>query len=414
MGPGLFAAFEEIKTYLSSPPCLSIPYLGEPLFLYLAVSEHAVSAVLVRETHEGQKPVFFVSKTMDETESRYLPLEKAALALIQAAKKLPHYFQASTVTVLTDLPLKMLMHSSDFSGRITRWGVHLGSLGVEYKPQTSIKGQVLADFVAKFQGKRESSEPTYTSSPHADEGSSEWKLFVDGASNMKGAGAGAVLVSPEGLILEQAVRLGFLASNNEAEYEALLIGLRSALRLGADRLQVFCDSQLVVNHILGEYLARDERMMTYLSITKSLLSKFDYVQVEQIRKEYNSHADILAKLATALESDLHRTVTVEVLNAPSTLIDTVDRVCGTSTEASWMDPLIAYLQDDCLPQDPKAANVIKRKASRYWLSKEGNLYKRSFSGPYLLCVHPNLVDDLLFEIHEGICGSHIGGRSLAH
>uniref|UniRef100_A0A2N9GEY5 RNase H type-1 domain-containing protein n=1 Tax=Fagus sylvatica TaxID=28930 RepID=A0A2N9GEY5_FAGSY len=312
------AAFEGIKAYLSSPPCLSIPCSGEPLFLYLAVSEHAVSAVLVRETNEGQRPVFFVSKTMDETESRYLPLEKAALALIQAAKKLPHYFQASTVTVLTDLPLKMLMHSSDFSGRITRWGVHLGSLGVEYKPRTSIKGQVLANFVAEFQGKRESSEPTYILSPCAIGDSSEWKLFVDGASNMKGAGAGAVLVSPEGLILEQAVRLGFLASKNEAEYKALLIGLRSALRLGADRLQVFCDSQLVV---------------------------------EQVRREYNSHADILAKLATALESDLHRTVTVEVLNAPR---------------------------------------------------------------PYLLCVHPNLVDDLLFEIHEGICGSHTGGRSLAH
>uniref|UniRef100_A0A2N9HWZ7 Uncharacterized protein n=1 Tax=Fagus sylvatica TaxID=28930 RepID=A0A2N9HWZ7_FAGSY len=359
------AAFEGIKAYLSSPPCLSIPYSGEPLFLYLAVSEHAVSAVLIRETNEGQRPVFFVSKTMDETESRYLPLEKAALALIQAAKKLPHYFQASTVTVLTDLPLKMLMHSSDFSGRITRWGVHLGSLGVEYKPRTSIKGQVLADFVAEFQGKEASTESNYTPSPCVIGDSSEWKLFVDGASNMKGAGAGAVLVSPEGLILEQAVRLGFLASNNEAEYEALLIGLRSALRLGADRLQVFCDSQLVVNHISGEYSARDERMMTYLSITKSLLSKFESVQVEQVRREYNSHADILAKLATALESDLHRSVTVEVLSAPSTLIDTVDRVCGTNMEPSWMDPLIAYLRDNCLPQDPKAANVIKRKAPRF-------------------------------------------------
>uniref|UniRef100_A0A2N9GCT6 Integrase catalytic domain-containing protein n=1 Tax=Fagus sylvatica TaxID=28930 RepID=A0A2N9GCT6_FAGSY len=313
-----------------------------------SVSEHAVSAVLVRETNEGQRPVFFVSKTMDETESRYLPLEKAALALIQAAKKLPHYFQANTVTVLTDLPLKMLMHSSDFSGRITRWGVHLGSLGVEYKPRTSIKGQVLADFVAEFQGKEANTESNYTPSPCVIGDSSEWKLFVDGASNMKGAGAGAVLVSPEGLILEQAVRLGFLASNNEAEYEALLIGLRSALRLGADRLQV-----------------------------------------EQVRREYNSHADILAKLATALEADLHRSVTVEVLSAPSTLIDTVDRVCGTNMEPSWMDPLIAYLRDNCLPQDPKAANVIKRKA-------------------------PSLVDDLLYEIHEGICGSHTGGRSLAH
>ena len=155
-------------------------------------------------------------------------------------------------------------------------------------------------------------------------------------------------------------------------------------------------------------------MLSYLSIAKSLLSKFDSVQVEQIRREYNSHADILAKLATALESDLYRTVTVEVLSTPSTLIDTVDRVCGTGSKASWMDPLIAYLRDDCLPKDPRAANVIKRKAPRYWLSKEGNLYKWSFSGPYLLCVHPNLVDDLLFEIHEGICGSHTRGRSLAH
>uniref|UniRef100_A0A2N9HKB0 Uncharacterized protein n=1 Tax=Fagus sylvatica TaxID=28930 RepID=A0A2N9HKB0_FAGSY len=320
------AAFEEIKAYLSSPLCLSIPCSGEPLYLYLAVSEHAVSAVLVRETHEGQKPMFFVSKTMDETEFRYLPLEKAVLALIQAAKKLPHYFQANTVTVLTDLPLKTLMHSSDFSGRVTRWGV-------------------LADFVAEFQGKGRNSESTLTSSPHTDEGSLGWKLFVDGASNMKGAGAGAVLVSPEGLILEQAVRLGFLASNNEAEYEALLMGLRSAIRLGADRLQVFCDSQLVVNHITGEYLARDERMLSYLSIAKSLLSKFDSVQVEQIRREYNSHADILVKLATALESDLYRMVTVEVLSTPSTLIDTVDRICGTGSEPSWMDPLIAYLTE---------------------------------------------------------------------
>jgi ribonuclease HI len=408
------AAFQGIKTYLSSPPCLSIPCSGEPLFLYLAVFEHAVSVVLVRETREGQKPVFFISKTMDETESRYLPLEKAALALIQAAKKLPHYFQASTVTVLTDLPLKALMHSSDFFGRITRWGVHLGSFGDEYKPRTSIKGQVLADFIAEFQEKGENPESPNISSSNTEEGLLEWKLFVDGASNMKGAGAGAVLVSPEGLVLEQAVRLGFLASNNEAEYEALLIGLRSAIRLGADRLRVFCDSQLVVNHISGEYLARDERMLSYLSVTKSLLSKFDFVQVEQIRRDHNSHADILAKLATALESELYRTVTVEVLSTPSTLIDTTNRICITSSVASWMDPIIAYLRDDFLPKDPKAASTIKRKAPSYWLSSEGNLYRRSFSRPYLLCVHLDLVDDLLFEIHEGICGSHTGGRSLAH
>jgi hypothetical protein len=88
---------------------------------------------------------------MDETELRYLPLEKAVLAVLQAAKKLPQYFQSSTVTVLSDLPLKMLLQRSDFSGRITKWGVHLGSLDVEYKPWTAIKGQVWAEFLAEFQ-----------------------------------------------------------------------------------------------------------------------------------------------------------------------------------------------------------------------------------------------------------------------
>jgi hypothetical protein len=126
--------FQGIKTYLSTPLCLSIPNPGEPLFLYLAVSYHAVSAVLVREFGQEQKSVFFFSKAMDETELRYLPLKKAALALLQAVKKMPHYFQSSTVTVLSEIPLKMLLQRSDFSGRITRWGVHLGLLGVEYKP----------------------------------------------------------------------------------------------------------------------------------------------------------------------------------------------------------------------------------------------------------------------------------------
>ena len=143
------AAFQAIKAYLSTPPCLSIPNPGEPLFLYLAVSDHAVSAVLVWELGQEQRPVFFISKAMDEAELRYLPLEKATLALLHAAKKLPHYFQSSTVTVLSDLPLKMLLQRSDFTGRITRWGVYLGSLGVEYRPRTTIKGQVLAEFLAE-------------------------------------------------------------------------------------------------------------------------------------------------------------------------------------------------------------------------------------------------------------------------
>ena len=101
-----------------------------------------------------------------------------------------------------------------------------------------------------------------------------WKLFVNGASNSKGLGAGVVLVSPEGLVLEQAVRLKFSASNNEAEYKALLIGLKTARKLGASHLQVFCDSQLMANQVSGEYQAKDERMSAYLTAARSLLAEF--------------------------------------------------------------------------------------------------------------------------------------------
>jgi hypothetical protein len=166
---------------------------------------------------------------------------------------LPHYFQSNIVTVLSDLPLKMLLQRSDFLGRITKWGVHLGSLDVEYKSRTAIKGQILAEFLAEFQ--YDPSNPFLLILDETQLGlvTRKCELFVDGASNSKGLGAGIVLVSPEGSVLEQAVRLKFSASNNEAEYKALMIGLRTTRKLDANRLQVFCDSQLVANQISREY-----------------------------------------------------------------------------------------------------------------------------------------------------------------
>ena len=154
-------------------------------------------------------------------------------------------------------------------------------------------------------------------------------------------------------------------------------------------------------------------MVAYLTIAWSLLSKFDSIQVAQIGREHNSHSDILAKLATVLETDKQRTVCIEILDQPSFQNQEVS-VFAVSHQPSWMDPILSYLRGDKLPEDKKEAKMIKRKAPRYWVSKEGLLYRRSFTGSYLLCVRPEKVKDLLFEIHEGICGSHTGGRSLAH
>uniref|UniRef100_A0A2N9GFR7 Uncharacterized protein n=1 Tax=Fagus sylvatica TaxID=28930 RepID=A0A2N9GFR7_FAGSY len=409
-------AFERLKRYLSTPPLLSSPKEGEPLYIYLAASDKAVSAAIVRNGPGEQRPVYYTSKTMNGAETRYLPLEKSALALFITAKKLPHYFQAHTMIVLTSLPLKALFRSSDFSGRISKWGADLGAYDVRYRPRTSIKGQVLADFVAEF-APENSELPTIEEHPRSAEQIKEknwWTLYVDGAANSRGSGLGVVLISPEGELLEQAVRLGFGASNNEAEYEALLHGLRAAKRLGANLLTIYCDSQLIVNQLTGEYMAKDERMMAYRDLAKDLLKGFREFNIERVGREHNGHADSLVGLASSVAPDFRRTITVEVQDSPSIMKSSQAIVCQIEIRPSWMDPITDYLTKDILPADQKEATKIRKNATRYWISREGKLYKKSYTGPYLLCVHPDLVPNLLYEIHEGVCGGHTGGRSLAH
>ena len=120
------------------------------LFAYLAVAPYAVSFVLIREDSGIQRPVYYVSKSLHEAEVRYLSLEKAILAVVHATGKLPHYFQAHTVVVLTQLPLKSILRSADYTGRIAKWGTILSAFDIKYMPRTSVKGQVLTDLVAEF------------------------------------------------------------------------------------------------------------------------------------------------------------------------------------------------------------------------------------------------------------------------
>ena len=143
-------AFQQLKEYLSRPPIISRPEVDEVLFSYIAVASHAVSLVLVRVDSGVQRPVYYVSKSLHESEVHYLPLEKAILAVVHATCKLPHYFQSHTVVVLTQLLLRSLLRSADYTGRISKWGTILGAFDIKYIPRTSVKGQILADFVAEF------------------------------------------------------------------------------------------------------------------------------------------------------------------------------------------------------------------------------------------------------------------------
>ena len=177
-----------------------------------------------------------MSKSLHEVEVSYLPLEKAILAVVLGTRKLPHYFQAHTVVVLTQLPLKTILRSADYTRRIAKWGTILGAFDIKYMPRTSVKGQILADLVAEFTelevdellvDRNKDEKLVDTISQYCPP---TWEVHVDGASNQKGSGVGLVLMSSENVVVEKSLRLDFPTTNNEAEYEALLEGMAMVQR----------------------------------------------------------------------------------------------------------------------------------------------------------------------------------------
>ena len=232
---------------------MSRPEADEVLSAYIAVAPHAVSLVLIQIDGGVQRPVYYVSKSLHKVEVHYLPLEKAILVVVHATRKLPHSFEAHTVVVLTQLPLKSVLRSADYTGRIAKWNTVLGAFDIKYMPRTSVKGQVLADLIAEF------AEPPIE--VIAEEQNMNGKLVVTiFAQDQRGFGVGLVLISPEKIIIKKSLRLGFLATNNEAEYEALLQRMAMVQKMGGKAVEVFSNSRLVVGQVKGELKARDVRM----------------------------------------------------------------------------------------------------------------------------------------------------------
>ena len=338
-------AFQQLKDYLARPPIMSSPKPNEVLFAYIAVAPYAVSLVLIQVDNGIQQSVYYVRKSLHEAEVCYLPLGKAILAVVLGTHKLSHYFQAHTVVVLTQLPLKTILRSADYTGRIAKCGTILGAFDIKYMPRTSIKGQVLADLVAKF------TEPEIEELP--SEGNMDeklvgtisqyclptWEVYVDGASNQKGSGVGLVLMSPKKVVIEKSLRLDFSATNNEAECETLLEGMAMVQRMGGKSIKLFSDSRLVVGQVKGEFKAKDERMQGYLHQVKGLQSKFDSFDLLHVPRSGNAHVGSLAMLATSSAQDLPRVIFVEDLYKPSGTGETI-QINQIRAGSSWMDSII--------------------------------------------------------------------------
>nr|KYP64946.1 Retrovirus-related Pol polyprotein from transposon 17.6 [Cajanus cajan] len=395
------AAFATLKTTLATSPTLTKPDPLSPLLVYLAVSEEAISSVLVQEKEGTQAPIYFISRQLQDSETRYQLLEKVALSLVHASRRLRHYFQSHRLIVHTDCPIAKVLSKPELAGRMMAWSMELSQFDITFKPRGPIKAQCLADFINELH-------------PHGQFEQQWWILHVDGSSNNQGSGAGVILEGPRGITLEQSLRFRFKASNNQVEYEALLAGLRLAEDMGASRIKCRTDSKVVAEQVGGNFQVKDHTMLRYYHAYQKLKANFQEVLVEHIPREDNTRADQLARLAATKKPGHLRTIIQQEIDHPSVEAEMVANVDAELADhdnpPDWRDELKAYLTGGIAPTEPAEAKRLRTQASRYVVIT-GQLYKRGFSTPLLKCLNPAEADYVTREVHEGICGLHSGART---
>ncbi|GJS66269.1 reverse transcriptase domain-containing protein [Tanacetum coccineum] len=263
--------------------------------MYLSAAKVGISVVLLAEHGDKQLLIYFVGRVLQSPEVKYTPMEKLIVALVYAARRLRRYFQAYPVAVITGQPIKQISSRTENSGRLVPIG--------------------------------EVNQVEEAATPKPQETTKVWKLFTDGSSNEGGSGPGLILTSPEGIEFTYVLRFEFKASNNEAECEALLAGLRIAEGMGI------------------------------------------------------KHIDALSKIASVSFAHLTKKVLVEIQPCKST--EGIEVMAIVKEEGdTWMTPIKEYLEKGTLSEEKRNARWLREKAKQYVIL-EGTLYRKSFHGPWL-------------------------------
>nr|AAS98502.1 putative polyprotein [Oryza sativa Japonica Group] len=380
--PECQAAFDELKRYLQSPPALISPPPGSELLLYLAASPVAVSAALVQEIESGQKPVYFVSEALQGAKTRYIEMEKLAYALVMASRKLKHYFQAHKVIVPSQYLLGEILRGKEVTGRLSKWAAELSPFDLHFVARSAIKSQVLADFVAEW-------TPVLAPDPEPDD--QFW-------------------------VMSSNARLQFDTTNNAAEYEAVLLGLRKAKALGVRRLLIRTDSKLVAGHVDKSFEAKEKGMKRYLEAIQSMEKCFTGITVEHLPRDQNEEVDTLAKSA-ACGGPYSPGIFFEVLHAPSVPMDStevmaIDQEKLGEDPYDWRTPFVKHLETGWLPVDEAEAKRLQLKATKYKMVS-GQLYRSGVLQPLLRCISFAEGEQMAKEIHQGLCGAHQAARTVA-
>ncbi|XP_075481099.1 uncharacterized protein LOC142521802 [Primulina tabacum] len=234
--------------------------------------------------------------------------------------------------------------------------------------RVAIKAQALSDFLSEM--------------VQPDE-KDVWRVFVDGAYSLSGYGVRVVIIAPPREKIKLALKIDSCVTNNEAEYEAVLAGIRAVREIGAPWIILYSDSQLITQQIKSFYEAKDDMMLKYLKIIKAQAESFVDWSNEQIPRNENGKADALAKMAAFLSEVSTR----EVLHV-TRLIFYTEEETFPAPEDSWMTPLIKFIVNNELPEEKTQAQKIKRQASRVlWRASRRNSISPESNACQILVAH---------------------------
>jgi ribonuclease HI len=405
-------ALNKLKTTLAHVLILTPPQNSEPIYLYVTTTTQVVSPVIIVERTEEvhalpvQRPLYYISEVLSETKARYPQIQKLLYAVVLARRKLRHYLEAHPVKVVSLFPLGEII----WDLIVAKWSVELMGETLTYVPRKVIESQILADFVAE---------------------STDTQLQADGSVMKTGVGTGLLFISPLGEHMRYVVCLHFPVSNNIAEYETLLCGLRISIETGIKRLDVRGDSQLVIDQVMKNASYHDEKMEAYCNVVCALEDKFYGIELNHIPCKYNEEADELTKIVSGRITVPLNIFSLDVAKpsvdlgpapsnqegpskAPSNLAGAEPMDEDPSNEVFVLSLLKGYGADEAeametkppphaedwrakyltsidrgeLPSDQSEARRIAWKAKSFTII-DGELYKRAASGVLEWCIpHP--------------------------
>jgi ribonuclease HI len=255
------------------------------------------------------------------SKKKYPQVQKLLYAVLLTARKLHHYFDDHKVIVVTGFLIGDILHNKEAIGRIAKWACELGSHDIEFRPRTTIKTQELVDFISEW---------TEQQVPDNPETMEVWRMYFDGSLKLQGEGAGILFIAPGDEQLKYALQLLFPASNNAAEYGALIHGLNIAISLGIKRLMVYGDSLVVESQINKEWDCSNDSMGKYCTAVRKLEDKFEGLEFHHVERDRNTAADVLSKLGSS-RTQVPSGVFVQEILHPSISLDRIEE-CNTLSQ----------------------------------------------------------------------------------